>query len=95
MAAEDAAMVVFISATIHFYNKVKGPELTGEPVSAVVQFQAGASHVTASAAAEGQRNVEGGKCVLHRTGKESGIGCYSSCASQALFLDMSFVTNIG
>jgi len=52
-AAEDAATVA----------KVKGPELTGEPISAVEQFQAGASHVTASAAAEGQRDVESAKAA--------------------------------
>jgi hypothetical protein len=37
--------------------------LTGEPVSAVEQLQAGASHVMASAAAEGQRDVEPAKAA--------------------------------
>lgn len=54
---------MIISTIIHFYDKVKGPELTGEPISAAEQFEAGASHVTASAAAEGQRDVESAKAA--------------------------------
>ncbi|KAF8632939.1 hypothetical protein AX15_001546 [Amanita polypyramis BW_CC] len=47
-AAEDAANVA----------KVKGLELTGEPISTLEQLKAGASHATMSAAAEGEKDVE-------------------------------------
>lgn len=44
-------------------SQMKGPELTGESTSAVEQLQAGVSHVTANAAAEGQSDVESAKAA--------------------------------
>lgn len=44
-------------------SQMKGPELTGESTSAMEQLQAGVSHVTANAAAEGQSDVESTKAA--------------------------------